>query len=114
MELNRDAEGGLSPLKSKNIDTGLGLERMAQILQGVPNNYETDLLRPLLDLAGSLAGIAYETANDAQQRDLKVGSLVMKLFFHLSFLKKGQGKPSSIPVVHPLFECVKLLNLNRI
>lgn len=77
MELNRDTEGVLTPLKSKNIDTGLGLERMAQILQGVPNNYETDLLRPVLDLAGSLAGIVYDTATDAQQRDLKVGSVVI-------------------------------------
>ena len=33
MELNRDAEGGLTPLAAKNIDTGMGLERMAQILQ---------------------------------------------------------------------------------
>ncbi|MEO1134439.1 MAG: alanine--tRNA ligase-related protein, partial [Cyanobacteria bacterium J06639_1] len=42
MELNRDAEGTLTPLAKQNIDTGLGLERLAQILQDVPNNYETD------------------------------------------------------------------------
>ena len=50
MELNRDAEGKLTPLAAKNIDTGMGLERMAQILQGVPNNYETDLIFPIVQV----------------------------------------------------------------
>ena len=56
MELNRDADGQLTPLANKNIDTGMGLERMAQILQGVPNNYETDLIQPIMDVAADLAG----------------------------------------------------------
>lgn len=56
MELNRDTEGQLAPLANKNIDTGMGLERMAQILQGVPNNYETDLIQPIMDVAADLAG----------------------------------------------------------
>ncbi len=43
-------------LPAKNIDTGMGLERMAVLLQGVGNIYETDLLRPLIDLAGEIAG----------------------------------------------------------
>lgn len=50
MELNRDAEGKLTPLAAKNIDTGMGLERMTQILQGVPNNYETDLIFPIVQV----------------------------------------------------------------
>jgi len=41
MESNRGSDGELTPLANKNIDTGMGLERMAQILQRVPNNYET-------------------------------------------------------------------------
>ena len=40
--------GTLTPLANRNIDTGMGLERMAQILQKVPNNYETDLIFPLI------------------------------------------------------------------
>lgn len=58
MELNRDVSGALAPLANKNIDTGMGLERMAQILQGVPNNYETDLIQPIMDVAAGLAGAA--------------------------------------------------------
>ncbi len=59
MQYNRDAEGTLTPLANRNIDTGMGLERMAQILQGVPNNYETDLIYPLIETAAGLAGIEY-------------------------------------------------------
>ena len=72
MENNRDAEGQLTPLAQKNIDTGLGLERMAQILQRVPNNYETDLILPIVDKAARLAGMQYASANAAQKTDLKV------------------------------------------
>ena len=49
----------LGDLPAKNIDTGMGVERMAALLQGVENVYETDLLRPVLDRAGELAGVRY-------------------------------------------------------
>lgn len=72
MENNRDAEGQLTPLARKNIDTGLGLERMAQILQRVPNNYETDLILPIVDKAAQLACMQYASANATEKTDLKV------------------------------------------
>ncbi len=72
MEYNRDAEGVLSKLANCNIDTGMGLERMAQILQGVTNNYETDLIYPLLEKAATLAGIIYYQVDDNKQTSLKV------------------------------------------
>jgi len=72
MQYNRDAEGTLTPLANRNIDTGMGLERMAQILQGVPNNYETDLIYPLIETAAGLAGIDYRTLDDKGQTSLKV------------------------------------------
>ena len=72
MQYNRDLEGNLTPLTSKNIDTGLGLERMAQILQQVPNNYETDLIFPIVKTAAEIAGIDYHTADDATKVALKV------------------------------------------
>ena len=72
MQYNRDAEGSLTPLASRNIDTGLGLERMAQILQRVPNNYETDLIFPLIKAAADLAGVDYYELDDARQTSLKV------------------------------------------
>ena len=56
MEFNRDAQGVLHPLPRPSVDTGMGLERAAALLQGVRNNYETDLFRPLIDAVYSLAG----------------------------------------------------------
>lgn len=50
----------LGPLPKKNIDTGLGIERVACILQGVENVYETDLLRPVIDRAQELTGAQYD------------------------------------------------------
>lgn len=72
MQYNRDAEGNLTPLQNRNIDTGLGLERMAQILQSVPNNYETDLIFPIVQTAATIAGIDYADADDSTKVSLKV------------------------------------------
>ncbi|WP_255117266.1 MULTISPECIES: alanine--tRNA ligase [unclassified Synechococcus] len=72
MQYNRDAEGTLTPLANRNIDTGMGLERMAQILQAVPNNYETDLIYPLIETAAGLAGIEYPALDDKGKTSLKV------------------------------------------
>ena len=72
MQYNRDAEGTLTPLANRNIDTGMGLERMAQILQAVPNNYETDLIYPLIETAAGLAGVAYHALDEKGKTSLKV------------------------------------------
>ncbi|WP_459016011.1 alanine--tRNA ligase [Synechococcus sp. LTW-G] len=72
MQYNRDAEGNLTPLENRNIDTGMGLERMAQILQKVPNNYETDLIYPLIETAAALAGVDYRQLDAKGQTSLKV------------------------------------------
>ena len=72
MQYNRDADGNLTPLENCNIDTGMGLERMAQILQGVPNNFETDLIYPLIKKAASLAEINYAEVDDKLKTSIKV------------------------------------------
>ena len=72
MQYNRDAEGTLTPLANRNIDTGMGLDRMAQILQKVPNNYETDLIFPLIQTAADLAGVDYHQLDAKGQTSLKV------------------------------------------
>lgn len=72
MEYNRDSDGNLTPLKNKNIDTGMGLERMAQILQQVPNNYETDLIFPIIQTAANIAGIDYAQSDEKTKTSLKV------------------------------------------
>ena len=61
MQFDRDAEGNLTPLPKPSIDTGMGLERVAAVLQGKLSNFETDLIRPIIDRAaeGLGKGIAY-------------------------------------------------------
>ena len=72
MQYNRDASGNLTPLQNKNIDTGMGLERMAQILQKKPNNYETDLIFPIIETAAKIAKIDYHQSDENTQVSLKV------------------------------------------
>ncbi len=60
MQYNRDSEGKLTPLPNPCIDTGMGLERITMVLQGVRSNYETDLFKPLLDLLSEMTGIPYQ------------------------------------------------------
>jgi alanyl-tRNA synthetase len=59
MQLNRDAEGVLTELPRKNIDTGAGLERILPIIQGLDSIFDTDLFRPIIDAAASVLGTPY-------------------------------------------------------
>jgi alanyl-tRNA synthetase len=72
MQYNRDAAGNLTPLQNQNIDTGMGLERMAQILQKKPNNYETDLIFPIIETAAKIAKIDYHQSDENTKVSLKV------------------------------------------
>ncbi len=58
-QYNRTADGKYEPLAHKNIDTGAGLERLAAVLQHKKNNFETDLIYPLIEQAAALAGVRY-------------------------------------------------------
>lgn len=65
MQYDRDESGELHPLPSKNIDTGLGLERLASVLQGVANNFETDTLFQVIKAGSDLAGVGYGDNKDS-------------------------------------------------
>jgi alanyl-tRNA synthetase len=65
MTYNLGAGGSLTELPMRNIDTGMGLDRMAAILQDVPSVFETDLLRPLVELAEELSGRRYDEGGAA-------------------------------------------------
>ena len=59
-ELYQDEEGNQSPLEKKNVDTGMGLERITMVCQGVGSTFETDLLKPILDKVSEMSGVPYK------------------------------------------------------
>ena len=61
MQFNRDEKGKMTPLPKPSIDTGMGLERLASILQGVSSNYDTDLFKYLIEYSASKKGVPYNT-----------------------------------------------------
>jgi alanyl-tRNA synthetase len=61
MQFNRDADGVLTDLPRKNIDTGAGLERILPVLQGHDSVFDTDLFMPIIDTAASILGTPYGT-----------------------------------------------------
>ncbi|MCL2379301.1 MAG: alanine--tRNA ligase [Coriobacteriia bacterium] len=64
MQYDRDKDGMLTPLKKQSIDTGMGLERMAAIMQDVPSNFDIDLMRDLIVRAEEIADVQYFGAAD--------------------------------------------------
>ena len=55
MQFEKDEQGNMTPLPKPSIDTGLGLERVISVLQGVPTNYDTDLFVPIMEKVGELS-----------------------------------------------------------
>lgn len=60
MQLFQDEEGNQTPLDKKNVDTGMGLERIAMVVQGKTSTFETDLLKPILDEVSKMTGVEYK------------------------------------------------------
>ena len=59
-ELFQDEEGNQSPLEKKNVDTGMGLERITMVVQGKDSTFETDLLKPILDKVSEMSKVPYK------------------------------------------------------
>jgi len=63
MEYNRNSDGSLASLKNKHVDTGMGLERLAMVLQNKNSNYDTDIFKPIIDSLESIANKKYLSGN---------------------------------------------------
>lgn len=59
-ELFQDEEGNQSPLEKKNVDTGMGLERIAMVVQGKRSTFDTDLLMPIVNKVCEITGAKYK------------------------------------------------------
>ncbi len=76
-----DPPDNLRPLPSKNIDTGMGLERTAAVLQGVETNFHIDILRPLVEAAGEACGVPYNPADENGRRLRRIADHVRACSF---------------------------------
>ncbi len=68
MQFQQDASGGRTALPKPSIDTGMGLERVSAVMQGVHDNYDTDTFKALIAASESLTGVAAEGENQASHR----------------------------------------------
>ncbi len=69
MQYNKDKDGNFTPLEQKNVDTGMGLERVAAVLQGHSDNYKTDLFTSIIAKIESLSGKSYD---DEHKRSMRI------------------------------------------
>ncbi|RFB17626.1 alanine--tRNA ligase [Bacillus sp. HNG] len=66
-QFNHNPDGTYTPLPKKNIDTGMGLERMCSVIQNVPTNFDTDLFMPIIEATESISGEKYGQENEKDE-----------------------------------------------
>ena len=94
MQFDRSADGKMTPLPRPSIDTGMGLERVACVLQGKISNYDTDLLRPIIDRAAELIGVTYgdDPRTDVALRINADHSRATAFLIHDGVLPSNEGR----------------------
>src|SRR5690606_31326753 len=68
IQYNRKADGSLESLPARHIDTGMGFERLAQVLQGKRSNYDTDIFQPLINYISQVSGHSYRSGYGPEDR----------------------------------------------
>jgi alanyl-tRNA synthetase len=94
MQFDRDSNGVLTPLPRPSIDTGMGLERIAAVMQGKLSNYETDLIQPIVEKAAELCKVTYgETdLNDVALRINADHARAATFLIHDGVLPSNEGR----------------------
>jgi len=94
MQFERSSDGTMTPLPRPSIDTGMGLERTTAILQGKISNYDCDLLRPIIDRAADLLGVAYgdDAKSDVALRINADHSRATTFLIHDGVLPSNEGR----------------------
>jgi len=94
MQFNRDTTGTLHPLPKPSIDTGMGLERISAILQGVRSNYETDLFKPIFEEVETICRIPYgkEARSDVCMRVIADHSRAATFLISDGVLPSNEGR----------------------
>ncbi len=94
MQFNKDSSGVMTPLPRPSIDTGMGLERVAAILQGKISNYDTDLILPVIERAAEVLGVSYgaEAKVDTALRVIADHSRATEFLIHDGVLPANDGR----------------------
>lgn len=114
MEFNKDETGRLTPLQQKNVDTGMSLERLVRILEGVGNNYETSLFLPLMKKLENLAGKKTEEGRSRHAR-IVADHLRAAVFLIADGVEPGKVERGSVlrRVVRRAIRHAHLLSIER-
>ncbi|EDP76452.1 alanine--tRNA ligase [Hydrogenivirga sp. 128-5-R1-1] len=94
MQYNRDEKGNLTPLPKPNIDTGMGLERVASVLQNTKTNYEIDIIYPLIEFGEGVSGHRYGESPDTDVALRVIADHLRALIFAISdgVLPSNEGR----------------------
>jgi alanyl-tRNA synthetase len=94
MQFNRDAQGNLLPLPKPSVDTGMGLERISAVMQGVTSNYDTDLLQGIIRHVEKLAGKRYgnDEKDDVSMRVIADHSRAITFLICDGVLPSNEGR----------------------
>ena len=94
MQFDRDSSGKLSPLPKPSIDTGMGLERLAAVLQGKDSNYHTDLVFPFVQEASEISGVQYGASDETDVSLRVIADHVRAITFLVSdgILPSNEGR----------------------
>ena len=116
MQYNREEDGSLTPLPKQNIDTGLGLERIASVLQNADTDFETDLFLPIIEFVAQNAGIKYK---EDQKKDLAlkvIADHIRALVFMISdgIIPSNEGRGYVLRMLlRRAFRYGKVINYNQ-
>ena len=96
MQYDKTEDGKFQPLAQKNVDTGMGLERLAAILQGVDNIYETDLLAPILTQVRKLANAKFKEEISTREDLVRASRIIADHLKAATFLLADGVRPSNV------------------
>lgn len=115
-EFNHNPDGTYTPLPKKNIDTGMGLERMASVVQNVPTNFDTDLFMPIIQATEQLADVKYGENNSFDEAFKVIADHIRTVAFAIGdgALPSNEGRGYVLRrLLRRAVRYAKKININR-
>ncbi|WP_423407495.1 alanine--tRNA ligase [Heyndrickxia sp. MSNUG] len=115
-EFNHNPDGTYTPLPKKNIDTGMGLERMASVVQDVPTNFDTDLFMPIINSTEEISGEKYGVSKEKDEAFKVIADHIRTVAFAVGdgALPSNEGRGYVLRrLLRRAVRYAKKLNINR-